>query len=267
MPDIYEIDVYDVIGSDWWSDGVTAKAVARYIAEARSQKADALRVKINSPGGDVFDGVAIYNQLRRAGMPVEVVVEGLAASAASVIAMAGDTIRMEAASLLMIHEAWGMSSGPAEEHETFAATLRKITGQLAAIYAAKTGLPTDSVLEMLAAETWMSGEEAVALGFATEAASKPEEPSSEKVAATWSPAGIRLLSGFRHQPSAVAAMLARSHRQQASAVSVIAAAGDTVHTGAEPRPKEQLLTTANASPLRKLSIASRFGLAGRVSDR
>ncbi len=102
---VLTLEVYDVIGADFFGDGITASAVSDAIAQAGSH--DSVALRINSPGGDAFEGVAIYNVLKNHGKPVNVYVDGLAASAASIVAMAGDTICMGTGAMMMIHPAQG----------------------------------------------------------------------------------------------------------------------------------------------------------------
>lgn len=139
------------------------------------QKINTSRIElhINSPGGDVFAGYTIYNALTawsRAvpGRSIAVIVDGLAASIASVIAMAGDSIAMPEASLLMIHNPWCMTVGDAAEHRKSAEQLDTIAEQLANVYASRTGLTAAECREMMNAETYISAEDALRMGFATE---------------------------------------------------------------------------------------------------
>lgn len=123
-------------------------------------------VTLNSPGGDAFEGIAIYNLLREHGGKVTVNVLGLAASAASIVAMAGDTIKMGEAAMLMIHSAHGIVIGNQEDMREFADLLDQIDDAGAGLYASRTGKPQAEILAMMRKETWMNGEEAVAAGFA-----------------------------------------------------------------------------------------------------
>lgn len=160
------ISVYDVIGQDFWTgEGVTAKRIA---AALRSMGSGPVTVNINSPGGDMFEGLAIYNLLREHEGEVTVKVLGLAASAASVIAMAGDVVQMSRASFLMIHNSWVLAAG--DRHELLAVSefLEPFDNAMAEIYAARTGIDVADVSAMLDAETWMGGTDAIAKGFADE---------------------------------------------------------------------------------------------------
>lgn len=159
-----EMMIYDTIGADFWGDGVTAKGFDKELKALGSPKK--ITVRINSGGGDVFDGVAIYNTLARHPARKVVHVDGLAASAASVIAMAGDEIRMGDGTFLMIHNAWSFAVGGSTEMRRAADLLDSVSGQLANIYVQRTGKPAAKVKAMMDAETWMDAETAIAEGFA-----------------------------------------------------------------------------------------------------
>ena len=162
---VLTLDMMDAIGADMCGDGITASAVNDAISQAG--EFSSVTLNINSPGGDLFDGVAIHNTLKACGKPVNVKVLGVAASAASLIAMAGDTITMCAGSMLMIHRAMAMTAGFSDDMRKMADTLDSVSASAADIYVARTGLTKDAVLALMTAETWMSPEEAVAQGFAT----------------------------------------------------------------------------------------------------
>lgn len=160
------ISVYDVIGQDYWSgEGVTAKRVA---AALRSMGKGPVTVNVNSPGGDMFEGLAIYNLLREHDGEVTVKVLGLAASAASVIAMAGDTVQIARAGFLMIHNAWVMVVGNRNDLIEVADTLKPFDTAMASIYAARTGQDIKAMGKLMDNESWIGGEAAVEDGFADE---------------------------------------------------------------------------------------------------
>lgn len=156
-----EILLYDEIG--YW--GVTDKDFALALAQAGNGP---IKLRINSPGGDVFHGYAIYNQLLAHPSDVHVVIEGLAASAASFIAMAGTTISMAETSMLMIHNAWGIVVGDRNDMLETAAVMEKIDGQLAAIYATKSGKAAGDVSALMDSETWFTSNEAKTAGLCDE---------------------------------------------------------------------------------------------------
>jgi len=158
------ISVYDVIGQDYWSgEGVTAKRVS---AALRSMGKGPVTVNVNSPGGDMFEGLAIYNLLREHDGEVTVKVLGVAASAASVIAMAGDSVQIARAGFLMIHNAWVMAVGNRHDLAEIAATLKPFDEAMASIYAAKTGGDPKAMSKLMDAESWIGGESAIEQGFA-----------------------------------------------------------------------------------------------------
>jgi len=154
-----EIDLYDEIG--YW--GVSAKDFHNTLKNITASR---IELSINSPGGDVFDGIAMYNDLLNHPAEIVVNVTGLAASAASLIAMAGDKIVMAANSFLMIHNAWGLAVGNRNDFRDLADTLEQIDGALRDTYVARTGVEASEVGAMMDAETWLKADAAVDLGFA-----------------------------------------------------------------------------------------------------
>lgn len=161
-----ELYIYDEIGPEYYGL-IGAKTVLAAIEEAGSRH---LVVRINSPGGDVFQAQAIYNALLRHAPGVTVEIDALAASAASYVAMAGRPLRIAENGLLMIHRAWTIAAGNAEDLTQVAGTLGKIDGVLAETYAARSGKPVDEVknLLLLAAETWFNAQEALDAGMVDE---------------------------------------------------------------------------------------------------
>lgn len=158
------ISIYDSIGEGWDGTGVTAKRIS---AALRAIGKKDIVVNINSPGGDFFEGVAIYNLLRQHEAKVTVKVLGLAASAASVIAMAGDEILMGDGSFLMIHNAWAMAIG--NRHDMMAASerLAPFDSAMAEVYAARSGMTPKEAAALMDKETWIGAGQAVSDGFAT----------------------------------------------------------------------------------------------------
>lgn len=162
---VLELLVYDEIGENWWTGGgVTAKSVAAALHDAGDF--DRIAVRVNSPGGDCFEGVAIYNLLRAQAKPVDVFVDGLAASAASVIAMAGGMVAMGDGAMIMIHNAASFAYGDAPELRKTADLLEKVSQTVGEIYVKKTGKSADDVKSLMDAETWMGPQEAIDNGFA-----------------------------------------------------------------------------------------------------
>ena len=155
-----DIYIYDEIG--FW--GVTAK---QFVSDLNALgNITHINLHINSPGGDVFEGIAIFNALKNHGASITVYVDGVAASMASVIAMVGDPIIMPENAFMMIHKPWGVSGGDADDMRDYADLLDKVESVLLPAYAQKTGKTTDEIAAMLADETWMSGAECLAHGFA-----------------------------------------------------------------------------------------------------
>jgi ATP-dependent protease ClpP protease subunit len=195
-----ELFIYDSIGADFWDDGVTAKNVLEYLVDIRGQASE-LHIRINSPGGNVDDGVAIYNAIQREKIRTVVEVDGFALSAASIIAMAGDEIHMREGAMMMIHEAAAMTMGPAEDHERMARVLRKMNGAIAGIYASRTGIAVEAALELMAVETWMGPEDAVKAGFADKViTARPAANNDPPVDATAFKRAGRYVAKYMHAP-------------------------------------------------------------------
>lgn len=154
-----EVQIYDEIGAY----GISAKG---FLAELGALPDDAaVDLRLNSPGGSVFDAVAIYNALKRHAGYITVWIDGIAASAASYIAMAGDTIIMPENAFLMIHDPSGLVMGTAEDMRSTAEALDKVKGSLIQGYAAKSGKADDEIASLMAAETWLDAKDALNLGF------------------------------------------------------------------------------------------------------
>ena len=158
-----EINIYGAIGENFWEPekSLTGETIKNQLPEGD------ITVRIDSPGGDVFAGLAIYNLLKQHDGKVTVYVDSWAASAASIIAMAGDEIYMPKTSMMMIHDPWTMAVGDAAEMNKTADLLTTIKSALIPAYAEKTGLSEQVIGDMMEAETWMTGTEAAAQGFAT----------------------------------------------------------------------------------------------------
>lgn len=160
------IGIYDAIGYDYWTgEGVTAKRIAGAL---RSMGPGPVTVNINSPGGDVFEGLSIYNLLREHDGEVTVKVLGVAASIASVIAMAGDTIQCARAGFFMVHNGWVVALGNRHDLREAADWMEPFDAAMADIYAARTGLDAKATAKLMDAESWLNGSAAVEQGFADE---------------------------------------------------------------------------------------------------
>jgi len=191
-----EIVIYDEIGAF----GIPAKAFLDELKELGSVAE--LTVRINSPGGSVFDGVAIYNALKRHDARVTVWIDGIAASIASMIAMAGDAVIMPENALLVLHDPSGLVAGTAADMRAMAEALDKMAAGMVAAYRAKSGRDDAEIEALMQAETWLSAREAVALGLAD----RVEGPV--RMAARFD------LSRFRNPPPQLAATLTSSTPQE-----------------------------------------------------
>lgn len=157
------INVYDQIGENWDGTGLTARLVNSVLRKSQGEK---VTVNVNSPGGDFFEGVTIYNMLREYEGEVEVRVIGLAASAASVIAMAADELKIAKAGFLMIHNSWGMVIGNQNDMREASEMFATFDSAMANLYSNRSGIDVKTIAEYMNGEFWMTGEEAVENGFA-----------------------------------------------------------------------------------------------------
>jgi ATP-dependent Clp protease protease subunit len=176
------ITMFDVIGEDWWTGaGVTAKRVS---AALRAIGDRDVTVKINSPGGDLFEGIAIYNLLAQHPAKVTVQVMGWAASAASIIAMAGDEIVMGLGTFMMVHNAWGLVVGNRHDLAEASGLFAEFDGAIADIYQARTGLDRAEIEKLMDADTFMKPSTAVEKGFADRVDEGIEAPKEDASASS-----------------------------------------------------------------------------------
>jgi ATP-dependent Clp endopeptidase proteolytic subunit ClpP len=176
------IQIFDQIGEDWYGgSGLSAKQFSDVLIECGNGP---LLVEINSPGGNVWDGLSIYNQLRGRKAPVTTRVVGIAASIASIIALAGDRVEMADAALMMIHDPSGMASGTSEDMRKMADALDQHAEVLVGVYAKKTGKSPESIRAAMKAETWFTTEEAMIFGLCD----KPIKQLA--MAAKWHPRAV-----------------------------------------------------------------------------
>tara|TARA_R110002074_G_scaffold67293_5_gene158495 strand:+ start:1276 stop:2322 length:1047 start_codon:yes stop_codon:yes gene_type:complete len=154
------VDVYLFNEIGMW--GVTAQD---FINDIKEYKGQSMNLHINCVGGDVFEGMAIYNVLLKRTQKTTVYIEGIAASMGSIIALAGDEVIMSENSLYMIHNAWGGTMGEASDMRKYANILEKLSNESADIYSKKTGMSIEEVKDMMNEETWMNAEEALGFGF------------------------------------------------------------------------------------------------------
>jgi HK97 family phage major capsid protein len=191
-----ELYLYDEIGA--W--GISARDVISTLDDLAARGAKSLDIRIHSPGGDVFDGIAIREAIRRWSGAKHVYIDGLAASIASVIAMVGDKISMSSGSMLMVHDPWGGAVGSDKELHQAAEVLSKIRETIIDSYS-RCGKSREEISALMAAETWFTADEAVAAGFADEVL--PGEVETEQSSKAWA------MSKFRNAPARAFALAAK----------------------------------------------------------
>lgn len=187
-----ELLIYGDIGPSFWGDGVSAADFVKMLDEVGA--VDELDVRLNSYGGDVYDGLTIYKRLQEHKATVTMHVDGIAASIASVIAMAGDKIIVAEAGRFMIHDALTIVVGNAADMRETADVLDQTSEQIAGVYAARTGKTASEFREKMKAETWLSAKEAVVLGLADEIA-----PNKTKETTPQNCAEIVVLDQVKHK--------------------------------------------------------------------
>lgn len=163
--DVAEVFIYEQIGESFWGDGVGAK---KFAADLRAITAPRIDLHLNSPGGSVFDGQAIHNALVRHPAAVTVFIDGLAASIASVIALAGERIIMASNALFMIHDPSGGVWGTSDDMMKMAEVLDKIKDTIVGQYAERTGQAAADLATAMSEETWYTAQEALDAGFIDE---------------------------------------------------------------------------------------------------
>lgn len=186
---LYDAIVDDAIEAEYWG-GVAPEP---FVAALRAITAGTIHLRINSPGGSVFAARAIETALREHSAKIVVHIDGLAASAATFVAMAGDEIVMSKGALFMIHNAWTFAYGNAADLKATAALLDKIDGTLVQTYADRSKQPADQITSWMAAETWFTAEEAVAAGLVDSVA----DTATAKASARWN------LSAYAKAPADV----------------------------------------------------------------
>ena len=221
--DTAEISIYDEIG--FW--GVTAKSFARDL-KALGNNLKQIDLHIHSPGGDVFDGIAIYNLLKNHPANKTVYIDGLAASMASVIAMAGNEIIMPENAMMMIHKPWGIQGGDADDMRKYADLLDKVENTLIPAYAEKTGKSNEELAAMLAEETWLTASECIEHGFADKLAEPLVAMASIQ---------SHKLEDYTNMPKSMKAMLFKPQGN----------AGATAPQATTPEPSQQPVQTVQAA--------------------
>jgi ATP-dependent protease ClpP protease subunit len=180
--EVTPVYIYDVIGDSWWEDATPA---SEFIKQLSNIKTPRIELHLNSPGGDIFDGVAIYNALKAHPAKVTVIVDALAASAASFIAQAGDEVVMTKAATMMIHDGSAMAWGPASVMRDTADLLDKLSNTVAEIYSDRAGQTIEFWRNLMIEETWYNSHEAVAAGLADEIGEDTKDEDDEAAQNKW----------------------------------------------------------------------------------
>jgi ATP-dependent protease ClpP protease subunit len=257
-PSEAEILIYGDIGGGWWDEGITGESISNQIANL---DVDTINVRINSGGGLVFEGLAIYQALARHDSKIVVHIDSIAASIASVIAMAGDEIRISEGANLMIHKPWSGMWGDADAFRKEAEVLDQLQTGLVNIYEARTGAKRSDLESWVNAETWFLGQAAVDAGFADVMV-----PAKKKKAAA-----SAMLNHFKNTPSNLLATAGGPEIREfeaflrdgeglsnAQAKRIAAAAMSRVNRDDPPEPSESSLRDGGAPADEQRSAASRL---------
>lgn len=258
--DAYELIIYGDIGDSWYGESVTAQSIATQL-NALPASVASINVRINSYGGSVADGLAIYNALKRHKASKAVTVDGVAMSSASLIAMAGDTVTMPPTSMLMIHAPWGGLYGNAKEMRQYADVLDKFSDAMADAYVAKSGIDRPGVLALLTdgEDHYYTGDEAVAAGFADAVEGAADDDSTPDANARAFAAGMFDRISARCPPRyaglAIAAAMRGAHARPsaptteppAPVAGITKPADAGVPTGEIPMTEEERIAAAKAA--------------------
>lgn len=251
-----EVLIYAEIGESFWGESVTAKDFVAQL-EDLPESVQTIDLRLNSPGGSVTDGRAIYNALKRHPAKVTAYVDGLAASMASEIMLASERVMIAENAFIMIHNPWGMAVGDAEEMRKAADLLDKMRSSMIKRYAAKSGRSEKEIGKAVDAETWFEGQEAVEFGLADEVYDLEQDDADVNAAALGS-FDATALKHFHHPPARLVAALARGDHQFGRAASqpstTATTKGDTMDVKAmaralgmsEDSTEEQVLARAAA---------------------
>jgi ATP-dependent Clp endopeptidase proteolytic subunit ClpP len=194
------VDIFDDVGSDGWGGGLSAADFAAKLAGVKGP----LTVGINSAGGDVFDGLAIYNAVNSYAGPVTTVVDGLAASIASVIMQAGQARVVSPGGMVMVHDAFGACLGNEAEMTAMAKTLAKVSDNLASVYAKRCGGTAQQWRQVMRAESWYTADEALAAGLADRVGTGTAVLPAGLDLAAYSAVPRRIAARLRSMPRAAA---------------------------------------------------------------
>ena len=173
---VTELTIYGDIGDSWWYDSTSAADIDFALREANGNN---IVIRLNSPGGSAFDGIAIYNRLKEHPGKVTIHVDGWACSAASIIAMAGDEVIMGAGAMIMIHEASTIVWGNKRDFRSQADMLEELENGIIDIYMTKAKISREEIREKVDAETWFSATKAIEIGFATSTSTTVEDNNEE----------------------------------------------------------------------------------------
>jgi ATP-dependent Clp endopeptidase proteolytic subunit ClpP len=254
-----EIWIYEMIGKDFWTgDGITAKEFQKDLSELKAGQID---LHINSPGGEVFDGITIYNLLKQHPAKITTYIDGIAASIASVIALAGDKVYMAANALYMMHNPFGLVMGNSGDMRKMADVLDKVRGTMTTTYVTKSGKAEQDVNALLDAETWMTADEALGAGFVDEITDKMDMaacakfvPIMAKVGFKQIPKGLKVTGDLNERDLESALREAGCSRDQAKGI--LAKGFDAIQNEREAQ------TVKTKPPLREAEQAKK----DRVSD-
>ncbi|WP_337976568.1 head maturation protease, ClpP-related [Lysinibacillus capsici] len=166
------ITIYGDIGESWWFDSTSAGDIDRALKEVKTNN---ITVRLNSPGGDAFDGITIYNRLKDHKSKVKIIVDGWACSAASIIAMAADELIMNTGSMMMVHEAWTIAMGSKSDMQKTVDMMAKLDESLLDIYMTKAKVTREEMKQFVENETWFTANETVDIGFATSIKNEEDE--------------------------------------------------------------------------------------------
>lgn len=256
--EVLNLDIYSVIGESIWFDAVSAGSVLRALAGTEG-KFSTINVNIHSDGGDIFEASDIYFQLAEHPAKKVVRIGGLAASAASFVAMVGDEIIMGPAAWMMIHHPWGGAQGSAEKLIGWGETLLKARDTYANIYASRSKQSKEKTLEMMAAETWLTADEAVKLGFADRVEHALSAPADAKLKARAQRAfAAASISDFTNVPEAVRALMNTARGELEEERRVAPAVSDPKPTPAPPPVASTGTTGANpegTNTMKTISLA------------
>jgi HK97 family phage prohead protease len=210
---VLELFIYGDIGESWFSYGITAMGIKNQIANADPHAK--IRVRINSFGGDAFEGIAINNLLKAQGKPIEVCIDGIAASAASIIAMAGGTILMGSNCMMMVHNASTMAYGYASDLRKTAGVLDKVSEAVANTYVDRIGIPMARIKAIMDAETWMTADECIKDGFATGLIAEERMRSDDSQCQLAAVAGVsRAIHFYRNAPEHIKTIAQRFEERE-----------------------------------------------------